>query len=195
VLKLQYSSDGATYLVKCNARIDVMMTIPTTTAIGGTMYEGGWVISNAYTVTAPSDKLPDAMKLFAIVLASYHIDPHFFNTVAQARDIIQRNFYQRLGEIMETSRIISRTNDEISASIDSQYKTSQAALDRESENFDDYIRGVDRYQESDGEVGLPSGYSHAWSDGNGKYLVTDEHLYDPNVNGPGGTWHEMEKTR
>jgi len=58
-----------------------MMTIPTTTAIGGTMYEGGWVISNAYTVTAPSERLPDAMKLFGIVLASYRVDPHFFNTV------------------------------------------------------------------------------------------------------------------
>jgi uncharacterized protein YceK len=26
-------------------------------------------------------------------------------------------------------------------------------------------------------------------------VVTDQHGYDPNVNGPGGTWNEMEKTR
>jgi hypothetical protein len=135
------------------------------------------------------------MKLFGIVLASYRTDPHFFNTVMQARDIIQRNFYGRLGQIMETSRIISQTNDEISASIESSYKATQAAEDHEATGFDDYIRGIDRYQESDGNVSLPSGYAHAWSDGNDRYLVTDQTLYDPNVRGPGGTWHEMEKTR
>src|SRR5579862_5541453 len=193
VIKLQYVKDGATYQVKSHARIDVMTTIPETTAIGGTMYEGGWVISNAYTVTAPKEQLPEAMKLFGIVLASYRIDPHFFNTVMQARDIIQRNFYGRLGQIMETSRIISQTNDEISASIDSAYKATQATEDREATNFDDTIRGIDRYQESEGDVSLPSGYAHAWSDGNGTYIVTDQALYDPNVSGPGGTWHEMEK--
>jgi hypothetical protein len=34
--------------------------------------------------------------------------------------------------------------------------------------------------------------SAAWSDGTGRYIGTDQHLYDPNVNGPGGAWHEME---
>jgi hypothetical protein len=195
VLKLQYRENGVTYLAKSSARVDVMMTIPAATAIGGAMYEGGWVISNAYDVSAPSDKLPGAMKLFAIVLASYRTDPHFFNTVAQARDIIQKNFYGQLGVIMETSKIISQTNDEISASIHSQYQTASAASDHEAANFDDYIRDIDRYQEPDGPIGLPSGYAHAWSDGNGKYIVTDQHLYDPNVNGPGGTWSELHKAR
>ena len=61
--------------------------------------------------------------------------------------------------------------------------------------FDDYLRGIDRYNESDGRISLLSGYVKAWSDGNGSYIVTDQHLYDPNVNGPGGTWHEMEHSR
>ncbi len=135
------------------------------------------------------------MKLFGIMLASYKIDPHFFNTVAQAREIIQRNFNQRQGEIMETSRIISQTNDEMSAAITSQYKTSQASVGKEARGFDDYIRGIDRYDESDGQVSLPSGYARAWSDGSGNYIVTDQHLYDPNVNGPGGAWHEMERSK
>lgn len=79
--------------------------------------------------------------------------------------------------------------------INSQYKASQAANEHEAADFDDYIRGIDRYDESDGQVSLPSGYGHEWSDGNGSYIVTDQHLYDPNVNGPGGAWHEMEHSK
>ena len=194
-VELRFIRGGVTYRVKTSARIDVMSTIPETTAIGGTMYEGGWVISGLNTVMAPEEKMPEAMKLFGIALASYKMDPHFFNTVMQAREIIQRNFYQRLGQIMETSRIISQTNDEMSAAINSQYKTGQSVAEHEAASFDDYIRGIDHYDESDGQVSLPSGYAKAWSDGNGSYIVTDEHLYDPNVNGPGGTWHEMEHSK
>jgi len=193
VVKLSYNDQGDNYIVKLSARIDVMATVPTTTAIGGTLYEGAWVVSCNYTVIALEDRFAGAMRMFGLVMSSYRTDPHFFNTVMQARDIIQRNFYARQKQIIETSRIISQTNDEIIESMNKSYQTAQAAGEKEVTGFDDYIRGIDRYSEQDGQVSLPSGYAHAWSDGNGKYLVTDEHGYDPNVGGPNGTWHEMEK--
>ncbi len=192
-VQLRYAKDGTDFLVKIHAKIFVMETTPVTTAIGGTLYEGSWVIQNNYTVTAPEDRFPDAMKLFGIVLASYRIDPHFYNTVVQAQAIIQRNFYSNQRQIMETSRIISQTNDQMIDSINQSYQANRATNEKEVTGFDDYIRGIDRYNEEGGEVSLPSGYAHAWSDGNGKYLVSDEHGYDPNVGGPNGTWHEMEK--
>lgn len=193
IVKLNYNDQGDNYIVKLSARINVMETIPTTTAIGGTLYEGAWVISCNYTVIALEDRFAEAMKMFGLVMSSYRTDPHFFNTVMQARDIIQRNFYARQKQIMETSQIISQTNDEIIDSMNKSYKTAQAIGEKEVTGFDDYIRGIDRYNEEGGEVSLPSGYAHAWSDGSGKYIVSDDHLYDPNVGGPNGTWHQMEK--
>ncbi len=194
-LTMKYVDGDTTYLVRCHARIDVMSTTPTTTAIGGTLYEGAWVTSNVYTVIAPEDRIEEAMRIFGIVLSSYRMDPHFFNTIMQAREIIQRNFYAGVRRAGEISRIISQTNDEITASMDKTYHDNEAAQEHEITGFDDYIRGVDKYDESEGQVSLPSGYAHAWSDGNGKYIVTDQHGYDPNVGGPNGTWHEMEKSR
>lgn len=198
VVELQYTKGGTKFHVKCNVQIYVMQTIPATTAIGGTIYEGAWVINYAYTVTAPEERFPEAMKMFGLIMSTSKTDPHFFNTVVQAQQIIERNFYSRQRQIMETSRIISQTNDEILDSMNKQYQTAQTTNEHELTGFDDYIRGIDRYDDAENngggaEVSLPSGYAHAFSDGFGKYIVTDEHGYDPNVGGPNGTWHEMEK--
>jgi hypothetical protein len=194
VVELEYVKDGTTFHVKTHARIDVMGTNPAPTAIGGTIDEGGWVINYNYTVTAPKDKFEDAMKTFGIVMSSSRTDPHFFNTIMQARDIIQKNFYARQREIGKISEIISQTNDEMLDSMNQTYKASEEAGEHEVTNFDDYIRGIDRYNDEDNtEVSLPSGYEHAWSDGNGSYIVSDDHLYNPNVTEKNGTWHEMEK--
>jgi hypothetical protein len=194
-VKLSYSKDGDPYIVKIQARLDSFETNAMPTAIGGSIQEGGWVISNWFAVAAPEDRIEDAMKLAGIVLASVRTDVHFFNAVMQARNVIQQNFYSRERQIMQTSQIISQTNDAISDSIESSYETQQAAQDKEVTAFDDTIRGIDKYNGDDGKVDLPSGYSHAWSDGNGTYIVSEDHLYDPNVSGAGGTWHELEKSQ
>ena len=194
VVHLKYVKDGTTFLVKSQARIDVIKTTPTTTAMGGNFVSGRWLLSCCYTVTAPEAKFPEAMKLYGIVLASYRDDPHFFNTLMQAREIIQKSRLERGRAAMETSRIISQTNDQLLASLDKQYTASQAVEEREATGFDDYIRGVDRYNKGDGDdVTLPAGFAHAWSNGFEKYIVTDDPTYNPNVVGPNGDWHEMEK--
>ncbi len=193
-LKLRYSQNGRTFLVKTQARIDVFHTNAAPTAIGGEMFEGGWTISDFFAVTAPQSQVTGAMKVLGIVLTSTRTDPHFFNTVAQAQRIISQNFYSMERSIMETSHIISQTNDAISDMIVGSYKKSQAAQDQEVTNFDDYVRGVQKYNDSSGTTDLPSGYAHAWKDDRGNYIVTDDHLYNPNAHGAGGTWHELEKS-
>lgn len=194
-LKLRFKHDGHTLVSKCSARMDAMSTGEMATAIGGTMYEGSWMLSNVWIATAPESQLPKAMKLLGIILASSRTDIHFYNTVLQCQRIIQQNFYARQHEIMETSRIISQTNDEISDAINSSYASQQAVEDHAIENFDDYIRGIDRYEDEGSEVSLPSNWDHAWSDGNGRYVVCDSSNYDPNVVLKNGTWHEMNRRR
>ncbi len=39
---------------------------------------------------------------------------------------------------------------------------------------------------------LPSGYGHAWANGNGEYVVTDNPNFNPNVELK-GDWQELEK--
>ncbi|MHB8635749.1 MAG: hypothetical protein ACYC96_04675 [Fimbriimonadaceae bacterium] len=195
VLKVRFSRDGKSFLTKAQARLDGMQMTPQSTPIGGSMFEGGWRITETLAVTAPANKMDEAMKVVGIVLASSRLDPHFFNTVLQAQKIISDNFYRQQRQIGQISRIISQTNDEISDTIMRSYDIGQAAEDKEISGFDDYIRGVDKYRGAEAPVDLPSGYAHAWADGNGHYIVTDQHGYDPNVGSDGGTWSELQKAR
>jgi len=42
-------------------------------------------------------------------------------------------------------------------------------------------------------VELPSGYNNAWANRNGEYIVTDSHLFNPNVE-LDGNWQKLKKT-
>jgi hypothetical protein len=194
VLKVRFSKGGMSFLTKAQARMDAMQMTPMATGLGGSMSEGGWRITETLVVTAPEDNMDEAMKLVGIVLTSSRLDPHFFNTVLQTQKIISDNFYSQQRQIAQISQIISQTNDEISDTIMSSYKTGQAVADKEISGFDDYIRGVDKYQDNDAPVDLPSGYAHAWADSNGNYIVTDQHGFDPNV-GSTGSWRELQKAQ
>lgn len=192
-LKVRFSKGGKAFVMKAQARLDGLQMTPVASGMGGSMYEGGWMITETMAVTAPEDQMDGAMKLLGIVLASSHLDPHFFNTVMQAHKIISDRFYAQQQQIGEISRIISQTNDEISDTIMNSYHTGQEVQNKESSGFDDYIRGVDKYQDSDGTVDLPSGYAHAFADDNGHYIVTDQHGYDPNVGSGSVMWRELQK--
>ena len=139
-LKLRFVKSGTTFLAKLHAQIDVVTTSPQAVPTGGTIYEGGWTISHNFNAIAPENKFPEAMKTFGIVLTSCRTDKHFYNTMMQASRIIMRNFYSRERQIMQTSRIISQTNDEMLAALDKQYTASQVVEEREATGFDDYIR-------------------------------------------------------
>src|SRR6202011_2462989 len=110
------------------------------TAMGGSMYEGGWRITETFVVTAPEDKMDEAMKVLGIVLTSSRLDPHFFNTVVQTQKIISDAFYSQQRQIAQISQIISQTNDAISDTIMRSYHSGQAAEDKEMSGFDDYLR-------------------------------------------------------
>ena len=72
------------------------------------------------------------------------------------------------------------------------WEQRQRVNDKISQNFSDYIRGVDRYNDpfSGKEVELPSGYGTAWANNLGEYVVTDSPGYNPNI-GSNLTWQPM----
>ena len=63
------------------------------------------------------------------------------------------------------------------------YERQQAAQDRAAEQFSQYVRGVDTYQNPvTGEsVDLTGGYDSAWVSPQGDYLLSDTPGFDPSV--------------
>jgi hypothetical protein len=103
---------------------------------------------------------------------------------------------QQIRSVGEMSRILSQTSNEISDMMMETYNQRQEANDRIAENFSQYVRGVDQYQNPFEEKGveLPSGYNHAWVNNNGEYILTDDPNFNPGV-GSNLHWQEMPKTK
>lgn len=99
----------------------------------------------------------------------------------------QRRSLQQLGDL---SRSISDAGD----SIMDGYWARSAAYDRMGEGYSEAIRGVDSYVDpsSDYSPQLPGGYDHAWSNGLGEYIVSNDSLFNPNLNST-MNWQEMER--
>ena len=99
----------------------------------------------------------------------------------------QHRSLQRLGDL---SRSISDASDSI---MDGYFERS-AAYDRMGEKYSEAIRGVDSYVDptSDFRPELPGGYDHAWTNGLGEYIVSNDHLFDPNLNST-MDWRQMER--
>jgi hypothetical protein len=99
----------------------------------------------------------------------------------------QRRSLQQLGDL---SRSMSDAGDSI---MDGYFERS-AAYDRMGENYSEAIRGVDSYVDptSDYTPELPGGYDNAWTNGLGEYIVSNDHLFDPNLDST-MNWQQMEK--
>jgi hypothetical protein len=98
----------------------------------------------------------------------------------------QRRNLQRLGDL---SRSISSASD----SIMDGYNARSAAQDRMHDNWTDAYRGVQSYNDpsSDYSPQLPGGYDHAWGNGLGEYIVSNESSFNPNLYS-NNNWQELQ---
>jgi hypothetical protein len=98
----------------------------------------------------------------------------------------QRRNLQRLGDL---SHSISQASD----SIMDGYWARSAAQDRMHDNWTEAFRGVQSYNDptSDYSPQLPGGYDHAWGNGLGEYIVSNDNLFDPNLYS-NNNWQELQ---
>jgi hypothetical protein len=160
----------------------------------GTITNTNWVADYLFSFKAEKGKLDKQAKMFQTIAYSFRLNPQWFNKYNQLVNRLVQMQIQRINQIGEISRIISRTNDEISDMIMRSYNERQAVNDRVAENFSEYVRGVDKYQDpiENRSVELPSGYDNAWTNSLGEYILSDSPSFDPNV-GSNLNWQRMNK--
>jgi len=74
------------------------------------------------------------------------------------------------------------------------WEAKQTSLDKMQTNFIKTIREVENYRDETGKVELSSGYSHAWSRGDGgSFIMTDNPNFDPSSVLNDQRWKEMRK--
>ncbi len=163
----------------------INMTVPAISSAG--IMQGQVGMTESYTasstegvlgIRAPRGKFDG--QLAATIIASIRPNPAYQAAVAKFQSNMNKI---AMKGAMDRARIWRETNAEISGMMQDSYERQQAAQDRAAEQFSQYIRGVETYQNpSTGEaVELTGGYDNAWVSPQGDYLLSDTPGFDPSV--------------
>jgi hypothetical protein len=160
----------------------------------GTQTNTMWAVGYIFSFKSDKGKLDEQTKLFQTIVSSFRLSPRWFSKYNQVVEYLIQQQIRQIHSVGELSRIISRTHNEISDMMMETYNNRQQVYDRLSENFSQYVRGVDEYYDpvEQRRVELPSGYNEGWVNGLGEYILSDNPNYNPNVES-NQSWQRMEK--
>ncbi len=163
-----------------------------------------WIAEALYAFRASAGNLDAVGQACMASVKSFKINPKFlqfcqmesqriikeremFAKMMQQMAADQRRNLQRLGDL---SHSISQASD----SIMDGYWARSAAQDRMHDNWTDAYRGVQSYHDpsSDYSPQLPGGYDHAWGNGLGEYIVSNESSFNPNLYS-NNNWQELQR--
>jgi hypothetical protein len=151
-----------------------------------------WGSDGVVACTADKGELDGWLKIFETIVYSAKTQPAWFNAVTQIKEFLTQSASQQSQQAVELSKYLSHVNSQISDTIRQAYEQHVAATDRIHENFDMYIRGVQRYQDpfQNRVVELPAGYQNAWTNQAGEYIVSNDANFNPNV-GSTRQWQQL----
>ncbi len=142
-----------------------------------------WYMTYLESFRAAKGQLDSETKMFQTISHSAKTDPNWLNKYNQVVNYLIQRQIQQIQSLGQLSNIISQTSNEISDANYQAWQQTQEVNDRIATDFSNYIRGVQTYNNPiDGSaVDLPSGYSYAWANSLGEYVLSDSPSYNPNL--------------
>jgi hypothetical protein len=152
-----------------------------------------WMADYLFSFKAEKGGLDSQYKIFQTMMYSFRLNPQWFNKYVQLIDYLVQQQITIIQDWGKLSEYISQTSDDISDMVWQSYNNRNAANDRMADDFSHYLNGTDTYYNpiDQNTVELPSGYSDAWVNGLGEYILSDNVNYNPNI-GSGQNWQRME---
>ncbi len=152
-----------------------------------------WSIEPNVSYRAPAGQLDANMPLLMAIANSVRTTPEW----QRMKDDHAMKMNQIAAKgAADRSRIIAKSNAEISKMITDGYNRRQAIQDETHRKVINSIRGVEDYTTPDSgtSVQLPNNYNHVYSNGAGDYILTNDANYNPNTDSSinNHTWNTME---
>jgi hypothetical protein len=197
--RVRYESGGETVDEEFFGLLTPKVTIPYH-GPQGTTYEYHRTLALVHSIGAKRDttggKLESVRPLLGYVARSYEVDEVWEKqrdvVIKQLNDAYNRNLaagYAQIEAAGRLSRSISANNDAMIRAMDEQRAATNAArasspaesAEKAAEDFDQYIRGTEKVEDSSGNVSEQSSlYSYHWTDGFGNYVHSNDSSFDPN---------------
>lgn len=166
----------------------------------------------------PADRRDEAERVLASIKSSYRTNPQWKQAVegyfAQLRQHQDRMHHQRMAAIDAQTAANTRAHNQRMADIQAQgaantarhnermgamdqqmrsWEQKQSSQDRQHTQFVKAIREVETWNDgSNGRVELSSGYDHAWSRGDGSYILSNSPNFDPSSVFQDQNWKPMQ---
>lgn len=154
----------------------------------------------------PAKETEQAKNQFSLIMGSFRSNPAWNDAVRGFwKAVRQRKHVEHIGKIRmideQTRRMgeqaIAKGNARLSE-MDNQmrnWEATQSSQDRMHTNFIKTIREVENFKDASGTYELSSGYSHAWSRGDGNsFILTNDPNLDPAFIFKDQNWKEMQKS-
>jgi hypothetical protein len=153
-----------------------------------------WSPLQLYSMRAEKGQLDRQTKLMQVIASSVRVNLQWFNAYQQVWAMWHANVMQSIQNAGNLSRYIAGINNEITAMNRQAWNEQQTSQDRISRRFSEYIQGVATYRNptNNQPIQLPSGYSQAWANPSGEYIVSDSASYNPNI-GSTSNWQPMSR--
>jgi hypothetical protein len=171
---------------------------PTPTFNTQTMQQGTTFSYNNWArvvaLRAPAGKLDASENMFELMRSTVRVDP---NWQARIQGVQNNISAAQIKGAADRSKIIAKSNADISNIITQGYNQRQATMDRISEDRSQTMRGVETFRNpSTGDsFELPSQYQHAWINQQNEYILSDSPNFDPNQALKSGNWTELQRAR
>jgi hypothetical protein len=182
-IRIEYQENGKLMEEEMYAAVS-QFVIP----MPGSLYNRGyfinyWYIDYIFSFKAEKGKLDSQSKIFQTMIYSLKVNPPYFAKVANVKEQLAQMAIRGIQAVGRIGDMIARAGSEMRVDQQQAWEQRQQAQDRIAQNFSDYIRGVERFNDPFAmkEVELPAGYGHAWANNLGEYVVTDSPSYNPNI--------------
>jgi hypothetical protein len=169
---------------------DVYVTLLYTPLPGMTL----WSVNSARSFRAPKGRLDSYTPIMTTIVSTSRLSLDWYAGYCYTQKLFDDRMRQGIRNAGILSQTIARNSEEISQMFADSYRERNAAQDRMSQSFSEYIRGVETYRNPyEGRpVQLPSGYSSVWVNRLGEYVLSDQSGFNPNV-GSNQEWRRVEK--
>ena len=137
-----------------------------------------------------------ARKIMSMLFSSTRINPTWMKGIQNFFAAVTKNAQdQNWKHIQEIRDVQQQMGDNIIRNWEQRNAASNSTYTKDSDGFGQYLRGVDSWTDADGnKIELTSGYTNAWSKGDGSYLMSNNPAFNPNVElGDTQNWKPLNK--